>query len=96
MFREVRVPILGIVENMSYFQCPNCGHKSQIFSANGGSVLADKLGVPLLGTIPLTEEIQRGSDTGQPVAVNNEDSVYRKAFETIAGNLGKLISIRNS
>lgn len=95
MFKEINVPILGVIENMSYFQCPNCNHKSHIFSTGGGEKMAKKLDIPLLGEIPLNEGIGRGCDSGSPVAFNNEDSIYRGAFETIAGNLSKAISIQN-
>lgn len=84
MFTQVEVPIMGIIENMSYFICPQCGHKSHIFSQNGGSEMAQKLDVPLLGSIPLHDKIREGNDSGMPIAYSEGDEEYRKAFFAIA------------
>jgi ATP-binding protein involved in chromosome partitioning len=87
MFVQVEVPIMGIVENMSYFVCPHCGHTSHIFSQNGGSKMAEKLDVPLLGNIPLHDSIREGNDSGKPIAYDEGDNEYRKAFFAIADNV---------
>jgi ATP-binding protein involved in chromosome partitioning len=68
MFRKVDVPVLGIVENMSFFSCPHCGGRSEIFSHGGGRETAERLGVPFLGEIPLEPGIREGGDSGTPVA----------------------------
>jgi ATP-binding protein involved in chromosome partitioning len=68
MFRKVEVPILGIVENMSYFQCPNCSERTDIFGHGGGRAQARKLDVPFLGEIPLEQDIRSAGDAGEPVA----------------------------
>jgi ATP-binding protein involved in chromosome partitioning len=68
MFRKVDVPVLGIVENMSFFLCPHCGERSEIFGHGGGRLAADRLRVPFLGEIPLETGIREGGDTGAPVA----------------------------
>ena len=84
MFRKVDVPVLGIVENMSYFSCPNCGHRSEIFSHGGAHKEADKLGVDFLGEIPLDIAIRETSDSGQPIVVSSPASAHAKAYRAIA------------
>ena len=87
MFQKVNVPLLGIIENMSYFLCGHCGHRTDIFSHGGGERAAEKLGVPFLGRIPIDPEIRAGGDTGQPIAITNPDSAQAKAFREIAMKL---------
>ena len=87
MFRKVDVPVFGIVENMSYYLCPHCGERSDIFSAGGGRREADKLGTELLGEIPLDIVIREASDGGQPVVVSHPDSEHAKAFVRIADHV---------
>jgi ATP-binding protein involved in chromosome partitioning len=84
MFRKVDVPVLGIVENMSYFSCPKCGHRTEIFSHGGAHKEADRLGVDFLGEIPLDIVIRETSDGGQPIVVAKPDSAHAKAFVAIA------------
>ncbi|RDD62538.1 iron-sulfur cluster carrier protein ApbC [Ferruginivarius sediminum] len=84
MFRKVDVPVFGIVENMSYFLCPHCGERSDIFSAGGGRREAEKLGTELLGEIPLDMVIRETSDGGQPVVISHPDSDHAKAYLRIA------------
>jgi ATP-binding protein involved in chromosome partitioning len=66
MFQKLNVPILGIVENMAYYQCPSCGHQAHIFGQDGARFEAQKLGIPFLGAVPLQASIRQHSDTGQP------------------------------
>src|SRR5881275_1016182 len=73
MFRQVKVDILGIVENMSHFTCPNCQHQIDIFSKGGGERTAKQFGLPLLGEIELDPNIRKGGDTGHPVALAGEN-----------------------
>ena len=84
MFRKVDVPVLGIIENMSLFVCPNCGHETHIFSHGGARVEAEKLGVEFLGEIPLDIEIRETSDGGRPIVVSRPDSENAKTFVRIA------------
>ncbi|MGD8810472.1 MAG: iron-sulfur cluster carrier protein ApbC [Gammaproteobacteria bacterium] len=84
MFRKVDVPVLGIVENMSLFVCPNCGHASHIFSHGGARREAERLGVEFLGEIPLDMAIRETSDGGQPIVVSHPDSEHAKAYVAIA------------
>ena len=67
MFREVSVPVMGIIENMSSFECPHCHQRTAIFDEGGGKRTAKELGVPFLGEIPLDPRIRRGGDTGEPM-----------------------------
>jgi ATP-binding protein involved in chromosome partitioning len=96
MFRNLRVPILGIVENMSLFSCPNCGHESHIFSHGGGKDAATALNVPFLGEIPLELAIRQSGDDGTPIALSDKGEPAAEAFGQIARKLAAQVSIRNS
>jgi ATP-binding protein involved in chromosome partitioning len=85
MFREVDVPVIGIVENMSVFRCPECGHKEHIFRQGGGRRTAEELGVPLLGDIPIDPRIAEAGDAGTPTVLAHPDSDAARAFGEIAG-----------
>jgi ATP-binding protein involved in chromosome partitioning len=87
MFREVNVPILGIVENMSQFVCPHCGSVSAIFKRGGGRRASESLDVPFLGEIPLDPLICQTGDRGVPIPIMHPDSPVAEAFRQIAGNL---------
>src|SRR5499433_93481 len=84
MFRKLNVPILGIVENMSYFVAPDTGRRYPIFGEGGGQRVADEFGVPLLGQIPLEMETREGGDAGVPVTVGRPDSAQAQAFRKVA------------
>ena len=84
MFRKVDVPVLGIVENMSYFLCPSCGERSDIFGHGGARAEAEKLGVPFLGEVPLHMEIRARSDAGTPVVVSEPDGPHAALYREIA------------
>ncbi len=84
MFRKVDVPVLGIVENMSYFACPACGHVSHVFDHGGARRVAEQLGMEFLGEIPLDLAIRETSDGGQPITVTQPDSENAKAYLAIA------------
>jgi ATP-binding protein involved in chromosome partitioning len=87
MFQKVNVPVLGIIENMSYYVCAKCGDRSEIFSYGGGERAAEKLGVPFLGRIPIDPAIRVGGDIGVPIVVANPDSPQSKAFMQLASKL---------
>ena len=87
MFRKVDVPVLGIVENMSYFQCPHCGERSHIFSHGGARREAERLGVDFLGEIPLDIAIRETSDDGRPIVVAEPDGPHATAYRDIAGRI---------
>lgn len=84
MFKRVEVPILGIVENMSFFLCPSCGTRSDIFGHGGARDEAKKLGVPFLGEVPLHMEIRETSDSGKPVTATNPESAHAQIFRELA------------
>lgn len=84
MFRKVDVPVLGIIENMSYFVCPHCGERSEIFSHGGARREAAKLGAEFLGEVPLDIEIRVTSDEGRPIVVSNPDSPHSRIYREIA------------
>ncbi len=84
MFRKVDIPLLGIIENMSYFVCPSCGTRSDIFGHGGAEDEAKKLGVPFLGGIPLHMDIRAKSDSGQPVTVSDPSSPHAEIYRRIA------------
>ncbi|MGI9384851.1 MAG: iron-sulfur cluster carrier protein ApbC, partial [Methyloligellaceae bacterium] len=84
MFRKVDVPVLGIIENMSYFLCPSCGERSDIFGHGGARDEAAKLGVRFLGEVPLHMDIREKSDAGQPVVVSDPESSHAEVYRDIA------------
>jgi ATP-binding protein involved in chromosome partitioning len=84
MFERVGVPVLGVVENMSFFVCPHCGDRSEIFLSGGGARLAQELGVPLLGQVPLQADMAGQADAGSPIAVANPDSPAAQALAAVA------------
>src|SRR5256885_3165601 len=83
MFQKVNVPLLGIIENMSYYVCAHCGTREEIFSHGGGERAAEKLGIPFLGRIPIDAAIRVGGDTGMPIVVANPTSHQATAFREI-------------
>jgi ATP-binding protein involved in chromosome partitioning len=87
MFTKVNVQVLGIIENMSYFLCPHCGERSDIFSHGGGRAEAARLGVPFLGEVPLDMVIRETSDGGNPVVVSHPDSPHSQVYRDIAAQI---------
>jgi ATP-binding protein involved in chromosome partitioning len=87
MFRKVEVPVFGIIENMSYFACPHCGERTDIFSHGGAQTEAESLGTDFLGEIPLDIEIRETSDSGQPIVISQPDSPHTKAYRAIADRI---------
>lgn len=92
MFRKVAVPVLGFVENMSFFLCPHCGERSEIFGHGGAREEAGKLGVPFLGEVPLHLDIRTTSDAGHPIVVAQPDSQHAQIYKNIAGRVWKQLS----
>ena len=84
MFEKVGVPILGIVENMSYFVCDSCDKKHDIFGTGGGQILADKYRTRLLAQLPLAAEVRKAGDTGAPISIKTPDGIHAKAFAELA------------
>src|SRR5882672_9082007 len=98
MFRKLNVPILGVVENMSYFAAPDTGKRYAIFGEGGGAKVAEEFGVPLLGRIPLEIETRKGGDAGVPIVVGQPDSGQAAAFralaDAVAERLGTLSALK--
>lgn len=90
MFERVGVPVWGIVENMSWFECPHCGKPSSLFGSGGGERLANEVGVPLLGQIPLYPRVMEAGDAGTPIVVSDAGSSAAKALTAIAGKVAAL------
>ncbi|MGH8165574.1 MAG: Mrp/NBP35 family ATP-binding protein [Rhodanobacteraceae bacterium] len=87
MFERVGVPILGIVENMSYFECPHCGKPTALFGSGGGRKLAESLGLPLLVEIPLYPRVLEGGDSGRPIVIAEPDSAAARALAKLAASV---------
>jgi ATP-binding protein involved in chromosome partitioning len=96
MFNKVEVPILGIIENMSHFVCPNCGTSHDIFGHGGARAEAEKIGAPFLGEIPLDIEIRLNSDAGTPVVVSRPDGPHAAVYRDIAAKLWAGINGRSA
>jgi ATP-binding protein involved in chromosome partitioning len=94
MFNKVNVPVLGIVENMSYFICSHCGQRENIFDSGGGKRTAEELNVPFLGEIPIDTKVRIGGDKGNPIVHGEPDSQQGKIIQGIARQLAAQISIQ--
>jgi ATP-binding protein involved in chromosome partitioning len=93
MYQKLNIPTLGIVENMSYYACPNCHHETDIFGHGGGEQLAANMEVPFLGRLPLYQPIREGGDTGVPLVVADSSSPAARAFMTLAERTAAQVSI---
>ena len=94
MFEDVHVPVLGVIENMSYHICGRCGHRAEIFSHGGGAKMAEQFKVPLLGEIPLVREIRVDGDQGVPIVVANPQHPQSQAFLKIADQVTQRLEER--
>lgn len=93
MFKRLNVPILGVVENMSYFLCPHCGERTYIFSSGGGKKVAAERGVDFLGEIPIATSVREQSDKGVPVVAANPDSPEAQVYKELAFRVAGMVSI---
>jgi ATP-binding protein involved in chromosome partitioning len=87
MFQQVEVPVLGVIENMSYYLCGKCGHRHEIFAHGGGARFASVLDIPFLGEIPMVRQIREGGDTANPIVVAEPGHPVSATFKSIAANL---------
>jgi ATP-binding protein involved in chromosome partitioning len=94
MFRQLNIPILGVVENMSYFVCGHCGERTDIFGHGGGSRMAEDMGIPFLGEVPIDTRVRSGGDEGQPIVVAAPEAPAARAFVDLAGKVAAQISIQ--
>jgi ATP-binding protein involved in chromosome partitioning len=93
MFAQLEVPVLGVIENMSYFICPHCNERTDVFSSGDAEERALAMGVPFLGAVPLHPEVRKGGDEGRPVVASQPDSPCGQALRRIAGALAQRLSI---
>jgi ATP-binding protein involved in chromosome partitioning len=96
MFEQVKVPVLGVVENMSYFICDGCDKKHYIFKHGGGKKLADRFNVPFLGEVPLIQQVVVGGDSGVPILLTDPESPASLAYKKLAGQVAAQVSINQS
>ncbi|MGA3027262.1 MAG: Mrp/NBP35 family ATP-binding protein [Bryobacteraceae bacterium] len=96
MFHQVRVPVLGIVENMSYLKCPHCGEQIDVFSTGGGRRTAKEMGVFFLGGLPLDPEVRIGGDSGNPVALAGENNPHARDFLALAREMETRVDLVKS
>ena len=94
MFRKCDAPVLGIIENMSYFRCPHCGERTDVFSHGGAARESVRLGVPFLGEIPIEAGVSDGGDRGVPVAAGRPDSEIAGVFRKVASAVAATISVK--
>jgi len=93
MYRKLNIPTIGLIENMSHFECPSCGHESDIFGKGGGEELAEQMSVPFIGRVPLYEPIRRGGDSGIPIVVGDPESPASRALMSAAERVAAQVSI---
>ncbi len=95
MFEKMNVPVFGLIENMSYFICPHCGERTEIFGHGGAEAMADELGIDFLGAIPLHPEVREGADAGVPIVESAPDSPVSKAFAGLAQKVAAKTSVQH-
>ncbi len=96
MFQQVKVPVLGVVENMSYFVCDGCNKEHRIFQSGAGKQLAEQFKVPVLGEIPLIPDVVAAGDSGMPITLSQPDSLASQAYRHLAGQVAAQISIHQT
>ena len=93
MYRKLNIPVIGILENMSHFICPDCGRESDLFGKGGAEALATQMNVPFMGAVPLYEPVRRGGDSGVPIVIAEPESPAAKAFMAAAERVAQQVSI---
>jgi ATP-binding protein involved in chromosome partitioning len=93
MYRKLGIPTLGLIENMSHFECPRCGEESDLFGKGGGEALAGELDVPFLGHVPLYAPVRRGGDTGNPIVLSEPTSPAGRALIEASERVAQRVSI---
>jgi ATP-binding protein involved in chromosome partitioning len=95
MYRQLNIPILGVIENMSHFVCGHCGERTEIFGNGGGRRMAEELQIPFLGEVPIDTRVREGGDEGRPIVEAAPDSPAARAFSDVARRVAAQISIQN-
>jgi ATP-binding protein involved in chromosome partitioning len=93
MYRKLNIPPIGLIENMSHFECPQCGHESDLFGRGGGEALAEELKVPFLGRVPLYAPVRRGGDSGTPIVLGEPESPAGRALIAASERVAQQVSI---
>jgi ATP-binding protein involved in chromosome partitioning len=94
MFRQLNIPVLGVMENMSYFVCGHCQERTEIFGHGGGAAMAKDMGIPFLGEVPIDTRVRSGGDEGRPIVAEAPDSPAARAFIEVAGKVAAQLSIQ--
>jgi ATP-binding protein involved in chromosome partitioning len=94
MYRKLNIPVLGLVENMSFFACPSCSHETDLFGRGGGRRLAEELNVPFLGAVPVAEPVRSGGDVGMPIVLSSPEHVVAIAINAVAEQVAAQVSIQ--
>jgi ATP-binding protein involved in chromosome partitioning len=94
MYRKLNIPVLGLVENMSFFECPSCSHETDLFGRGGGRRLAEDLDVPFLGAVPIAEPVRSGGDVGMPIVLSAPDHTVAVAINAVAEQVAAQVSIQ--
>ena len=94
MYRKLNIPVLGLVENMSYFACPSCRHETDLFGRGGGEQLAVQLDVPFLGAVPIAEPVRAGGDVGVPIVLGAPEHAVAQAITSVAERMAAQVSIQ--
>ena len=95
MYRQLNIPILGVIENMSHFVCPHCSEVTDIFGTGGGEGMANDMGIPFLGKVPIDTRVRQGGDEGTPIVVAAPEAPAAKAFDDLATKVAAQVSIQN-
>jgi ATP-binding protein involved in chromosome partitioning len=96
MFRQLNIPVLGVIENMSYFLCGHCGERSEIFGHGGGARMAEDVGIALLGEVPIDGAVREGGDDGTPIVIAHPESMAAAAWRDVSRKIAAQISIQAS
>jgi ATP-binding protein involved in chromosome partitioning len=96
MFRQLSIPVLGVIENMSYFVCGHCGERTDIFGNGGGRRMAEEMQIPFLGEVPIDTRVRSGGDEGRPIVAVAPDSPAAQAFLDLASRVAAQVSIQNA
>jgi ATP-binding protein involved in chromosome partitioning len=95
MFRQLKVPVLGVVENMSGYVCSHCGERTEIFGTGGGHQVSERFAIPLLGQVPLDPRIRTGGGQGRPLMSSQPDSPVAAVFRDVASHIAAEVSKEN-
>ncbi len=96
MFRQLNIPVLGVIENMSTFVCPHCSEETEIFGSGGGAKMSRDLDIPFLGDVPIDTRVRSGGDEGRPIVSAAPDAPAAKAFIGLSSKVAAQISIQNT